>query len=151
VLGWGARTQAERAPQLGGAGDGQALEYGGAPETERRYEGAFYIGSWGDPELGCAPRGVDEWRLPGFFDYGVEPRPGKPGGHEEYPAPAGDHPFDLERFLDLKEVVAVTHGWVQIVEEGFRTPEGQDLGALEHVPLQKDAQPRPVGATAISW
>jgi hypothetical protein len=34
---------------------------------------------------------------------------------------------------------------VQIVEEGFRTPEGQGPGALEHIPLQEDAQPWPVG------
>ena len=46
MLGGGSLAHAELARQLGGgAGDGQAVKNRGTPETERRYEGALYIGS----------------------------------------------------------------------------------------------------------
>jgi hypothetical protein len=84
-------------------------------------------------------------RLPGGFYYRVESGPGQRAGHKEDPAATRGYSFNLERLLDFEKSVSVTHGRVQIVEEGFRTSKGQSLGALEHIPLQEDAQPRPVG------
>jgi hypothetical protein len=45
MLGSGSRAQAELARKFcSGARNGQTLEYGGAPEAERRYEGALFMG-----------------------------------------------------------------------------------------------------------
>jgi hypothetical protein len=60
-----------------------------------------------DPELGRAPWGVHERRLPWRFDYRVELRPGEHTRHQEYPAAAGGYSFDLEGFLYFEGSLAV--------------------------------------------